>query len=72
MHDDDMDRVVLSKPLSDDGQSGWHDLPNNGWGDPPKYDWLSFLVWAGLLVGSILAWALIIYGAIALVKAVKG
>jgi hypothetical protein len=34
----------------------YDDLPNNGWGEPPKYDWLTIGVWSFILVGSIAFW----------------
>jgi hypothetical protein len=34
----------------------YDDLPNNGWGDPPKYDWPAVVVWSLILLGSIAFW----------------
>jgi hypothetical protein len=37
----------------------YDDLPNNGWGDPPRYDWLTIAVWGGLLTICLLIWGFV-------------
>lgn len=37
----------------------YDDLPNNGWGDPPKYDWFSIAVWSVVLAFCFAIWGFV-------------
>ena len=37
----------------------YDDLPNNGWGEPPRYDRLSIAVWGGILAFCFAFWGFV-------------